>query len=288
MRLCVPPGTEKNVFGYDEYPGFGQFPKSETEVAFNGKLILNSSSTSNSVDLADLKFAFPKVQTFPNGDILIASARCHRWKDGSFELNARVYKADGTVGADFCLGDGLEHLAIDASGRIWAGYSDEGVYGNYGWGQGAETDPIGAWGLKCFDQRGSSIWEYKPLPTLDPISDCYLLNCAEDAIWACYYTGFPIVRISSEFQIKAWETDLSGPRQMAIEGDRLLVYGGYGDKATDCWLLQLGDKVAERIAPVRLLLPGEPAIAKATVIGRGRFLHVFVGAHWYSFQVPHG
>lgn len=282
LRLWVPREIRESVFGYDEQPGFARFPKSQTEASFNARLVCTTASASTAVELGGLNLAFPKVHTFPSGDVLIASTRCHRWEDGSFELNAKVYRADGTVGTEFCLGDGLEHLAIDASGRIWAGYSDEGIYGNYGWG----FDPIGAPGLVCFDGNGSPVWEFRPPPGLDPISHCYVLNCTDDTVWACYYTDFAIIRVVSDFKIAAWKTDLSGPRQMAVDDDRVLVYGGYMENANDCWLVQLRESTAERIAQVQLRLPEGAALDKATVVGRGRFLHVFAGDLWYRFAVP--
>ena len=284
LRFMVPQEAEDQVFGYDERSGFARFPKSQTEFAFDAKLCFTGLSTTHEVNLANIKFAFPEVQTFPDGHILLSSARCHKWEDGSFESNAKVYRADGTADAEFCLGDGLEHLAIDLRGRIWAGYTDEGVYGNYGWG----FEPIGRSGLVCFDHKGQKLWEYRPPKGFDSISDCYALNSAEDAVWLCPYVDFPIVRIDPDFNITAWHSDLSGPRQIAVRGDRLLVYGGYMEKAHDCWLVQLRDSTAERIAQVQLRLPDGQTLNKATVVGRDRFLHVIVDDRWYRFNVPIG
>lgn len=282
LQFWVPRQAEPHVFGYDESPGFARFPKSLTEASFDAKLTISNSSSTREIAIPNLKSAFPHIDTFPNGDILVAAARCHRWKDGSFEMNAKVYRVDGTAGAEFCLGDGLEHLAIDREGRIWAGYSDEGVYGNYGWG----FEPIGRSGLVCFDRSGQRLWEFEPPEEFEYISDCYVLNCAENAVWLCPYVDFPIIRIDADFSVEAWASDLSGPRQMAVDGHRLLVYGGYGEKAKECWLVHLRESTAERIAQVKLQLPDGTSLAKARVVGRDRILHVFVDDLWYRFEVP--
>jgi hypothetical protein len=282
LQLWIPQLVESNVFGYEESPGFARFPRSQAEVQFSARLAIVSLLSESFADLADLKCAFPVVQTLPNCEVLVASSRCHRWEDGSFELNAEVYGNDGRLRSEFCLGDGLEHVQADTQGRIWVGYTDEGVYGNYGWG----FEPVGALGLACFDVQGTRIWEYAAPSGAPPVSDCYVMNVAEDAVWACYYTDFPIVRIDSQFQIQAWRSDLSGPRQLAVAGEMVLAYGGYQDKANDCWLLRLSDEIAERVSEVKLRLPDGFDLNAATVIGRDKFLHVFANQLWFRFEVP--
>ncbi|MBS1806098.1 MAG: hypothetical protein JST28_22370 [Acidobacteria bacterium] len=217
---------------------------------------------------------------------MVASPRCHKSNDGSVELNAWVFGPDGEVKKQFCLGDGIEHIAIDPKSHIWAGYSDEGVYGNYGWGTTSENLPVGASGLVCFDNDGQRLWEYEPPDGLDNISDCYVLNCAEDVVWLCTYTDFPIVCIDGDLAIKAWRSDLAGPKQIAVNGNMILAYGGYGEKAWDCSLLRLSECRAETISQVRLLLPGSANLKEATVIGRGKFLNLINDGIWYRFEVP--
>jgi hypothetical protein len=282
LQLWIPQLAESSVFGSDENHGFARFPRSQTDVPFNARLAIVSSTFSSIVNLADLKLAFPVIQTLPKGKVLLASSRCHRWQDGSFELNAKIYGRDGDLCTEFCLGDGLEHVQTDLQGRIWAGYTDEGIYGNYGWG----FDPIGVLGLVCFDGHGNKIWEYTGPANYPPISDCYALNCTEEAVWICYYTDFPIMRIDPEFQIRAWRSDLSGPRQLAVSENTVLAFGGYQEEANDCWLLRLSAETAERVGKVNLRLPDGVDIRNAKIVGRGRFLHVFANQLWFRFEVP--
>ena len=50
----------------------------------------------------------------------------------------------GELRRQFVLGDGIKHVQTTAAGDIWVGYFDEGVYGNYGWGNDPDSEPIGA------------------------------------------------------------------------------------------------------------------------------------------------
>ena len=153
-------------------------------------------------------------------------------------------------------------------------------------GTSSENPPIGASGLVCFNVGGQKIWEYKPPEGFGYIVDCYVLNCADDAVWACAYTHFPFIRVDHHFEVKAWSAEIRGPRQIAVDGDTVLAYGGYQEKAHDCWLLRLSDSLAHRVSQVRLELPDPVNLSEATVIGRGKFLNVVVNGFWYRFEVP--
>lgn len=65
--------------------------------------------------------AYPDVQTFHDGDILIAGARCRRFDDGTAEANAQIYTSAGELSAQFTIGDAVAHLRIDVHDQIWAG-----------------------------------------------------------------------------------------------------------------------------------------------------------------------
>ena len=61
----------------------------------------------------------------------MAGARCRRRPEGP-NRNAVLYDADGQVVSEHVLGDGIAHLLATSTGQVWAGYFDEGIYGNYG------------------------------------------------------------------------------------------------------------------------------------------------------------
>jgi hypothetical protein len=234
------------------------------------------------IPLPKLTATFPKVQIFPDGEVLVVAPRCKRFQDDSYELNATVYDTKGATVRQFLLGDGIEHVQVDRNGNVWVGYFDEGVYGNFGWGH--PNGPVGAAGLTCFNDRGEKVWSFQPPGGFDAISDCYALNASKDGVWAYYYTGFPFVRIDSKWNVRAWRTETSGGREFAVHGQHVLHYGGYGEHRTSCKLLRLDQDAAQFVAQVTLVLPSEVDISKTVVIGRDNKLHVFFDDTWYIFS----
>jgi len=184
--------------------------------------------------------------------------------------------------SEFCLGDGVEHLQADKAGRLWVGYCDEGVYGNFGWG----NHPMGWAGLASFDSFGNHLWDFIPPGGFDVISDCYALNVSDDAVWACYYTDFPIVRVDSNGKAAGWTTPLRGPSAISVSGNLVLAFGGYREHRSNCSLLHLGEGTAEVMAQVRLMLPDGVDLEECKVIGRGSMLHVISDDYWLTFRVP--
>jgi hypothetical protein len=172
-----------------------------------------------------------------------------------------------------CFGDGIQDVQITAGGEIWVSYSDEGVFGNYGWGLGSDSPPIGASGLVCFDTNAKKTWSYEAPVGLGPIDDCYALNVGREVIWAYYYSDFPLVRIGRDRQIQAWRTGIGGATAIAVDESRVLFFGGYGDDEHRCLVGELGD------------LPSMATVTKWDAIGRGPLLHIFAGTSWYQLDV---
>jgi hypothetical protein len=283
IRLFVSDNSAKGIFARTEQPGWASFPKTRTEGEYPAVLSICDSLGVQEFYLPALTAAFPKIQIFPNNQILVVASRCQRFRDGSHELNAKTYDTAGNLQREFLLGDGIEHVQVDPAGKIWVGYFDEGVYGNYGWGHGDSR--LGSAGLSCFDDKGTKLWDYQPPSGVDAISDCYALNVSKDGVWAHYYTNFPFVRIDSNWRVQAWKTLMGGGREFAVHGEQVLLFGGYGESKTSCKLLRLGDDTAEVIAHVSLLLPGDVDLSQATIIGRDNALHVLSAGDWYSFSM---
>jgi len=264
-----------------EQRGWASFPKTHTDESYIAIASVSGSSGSRDVQLPGLTATFPIIQTLPNGEILVVAPRCYRHPDGNYELNAKVYDHGGKQERQFLLGDGINNVQTNPSGDIWVGYSDEGVYGNFGW-QGVQ---YGAAGLSCFSKDGHKMWDFEPPEGLGYISDCYALNVARSGAWVYYYTDFPIVLIDSDWRTRGWSTDSPGGRTFAISDERVLFYGGYGDRRSSCSLLQFEGGAAKRIAEVSLVLPSEVDLSKARVIGRDKELHVFFGDEWFVFSI---
>lgn len=162
------------------------------------------------------------VQPVDDG-VLIACARC-RYRGKDTDKNARIYSNDGRFLRDLTLGDGIEHLQTDEAGDIWAGYFDEGVFGNYGW-----NDPLGASGLVRWNTDGEKTFEFSPASGLDQICDCYALNVSGKDTWLCYYTDFPFVRIRDGQIVESWPAPIQGSNVFAVGGRHILFRGGYSD-----------------------------------------------------------
>ena len=125
--------------------------------AHPAQLVETDGISEQRTDLVGMDVAFPLVQRLPNGEILIVGMRCYLYPDGSHDLNGLVFGPDGRLDRRMLLGDGIEHLCCDSNGRIWVSYTDEGIYGNYGWGQLGGRKPVGKAGLVCFDTNGDEL-----------------------------------------------------------------------------------------------------------------------------------
>jgi hypothetical protein len=217
IRMFVTENAANAVFGTTIQPSWASFPKTHTEKNYIARISVSSPEQTWGCDLPLVTATFPMIQTLPGHKILVVASRCSRKRDGTPELNARVYDGIGSVIAEFCLGDGIEHLQTDAAGNIWAAYFDEGVFGNFGWGASNGAEPIGSAGLVRFDRSGKKEWEYRPPDGLDSICDCYALNVSSSGVWACYYTEFPIIRIDSHGRIEWWRNESFGGQTTCCE-----------------------------------------------------------------------
>jgi len=283
IRLLARDNLGDQIFATIQNPGSAVFPKTHTDQEYASILSITGPAGSEEFEIPGLSATFPQIDILPNNEVLVVAPRCQRFQDGTHELNARVYDRTGTLKREFLLGDGIEHVQIDAPGNIWVGYFDEGVYGNFGWPIGGT---IGAAGLSCFSATGEKLWDFSPPEGFDYISDCCALNVSLNGVWAYYYTDFPFVHIDANREVRCWVNEfIGGARTLAVEGNQILLYGGYGDKRTSCYWLSLADESAELVADVSLVLPDNVDLAQSRVIGRNNELHVFYGDDWYRFSI---
>jgi hypothetical protein len=283
IRLWVPDAATDAIFE-TENRGGASIGKAHTEQTYSARVLVTTAFGTIEHRLPFVAATFPMVQTLPDDELLVVAPRCQRFKDGTHDLNAKVYNSNGTVKCEFCLGDGIEHAQADSGGKIWVGYFDEGIFGNNGWGGSGEAAPLGNAGLVCYDRHGKKVWSFDPPNGFESMADCYALNVAKSGVWACYYTEFPIVCIDSRWHFRGWVTDLRGVRAIAVSSEALLAYGGYGENRTACKFLRLQDGKAEEVSEVQLRLPEGLELNRSTVIGRGGLLHVFTADEWYKFS----
>jgi hypothetical protein len=180
-----------------------------------------------------------------------------------------LYGADGCVVAGEVLGDGIGHVLADTAGHIWAGYSDEGIYGNYGWGRSDSAEPLGSHGLVRWALDLRSRWCHPGMASgFRFINDCYALNVNGTTVWACCDAEFPVLRIH-DGEISAWRNEVRGAGSVAVDGTTAALLGGRG-RIT---VVQL---IAGRFRPAseyRVMLPNGSSLPEHTqIVGRGPML----------------
>ena len=225
-----------------------------------------------------LLWPFPCFDKFPDGRWLVTNARAEQ------EPLGRILNRDGRVTSRIHLGDGIEHLKIDDSGRIWVGWFDEGVFGNDDWLVPGEDWPPSSYGLAAFNDEGAMVMHANEGPT-NGIADCYALNLIEDTAWACTYTDFPILACNQQQGSQWWTSELSGSRALAVDGNHVVAAGGYNNDGNKVVLLRLNEARASVICEWRLpYRVGYPRNVDL-IDGRGCNLHVVNEGVWRRWAV---
>jgi hypothetical protein len=191
--------------------------------------------------IPDLALAHITVQPMPGDRFLVAGARC-RWRRDGPDRNAVLHDADGQVVSEHVLGDGIGHVPATSTDQVWVGYFDEGIYGNYGWGQADSEEPVGAHGIVRFPPGLEPTWHYPKYTEVGPwdaVSDCYALNVDDTCTWSCYYSDFPVVRIRDDM-VTGWHNDIRGAIALAVASSRVALFGGYGPDYDRLALTELG------------------------------------------------
>jgi hypothetical protein len=268
---------------YEQPPGGPSFPRTVPGTAPAAALVAYASPDvvpTTVVPVRALPVAHPHVDVLADGSFLAVGARCS-WTEAGPELNALAIDQNGRIFRRGCLGDGIEHLQVAGDGTIWAGYFDEGVFGNMGWG-GPGPAPLGAGGIAAWSPDFEKTWELDPAGGL--VADCYALNVGPGEVLACPYAGFPVVRIQDR-QVRITPTSgVSGPAGIIASGDRVGLIGTYRDPS----LLITGaiqDGTFHESERANLWAPDGAPLPMARVHCRGPVAHFFAGEKWYSFDL---
>lgn len=268
---------------YERPPGGASFPRTVPRTAPPATLAAYAGSDlvpATVVQVRVLPVAHPHVDVLADGSFLVVGARCS-WTESGPELNALAIDHNGRIFRRGCLGDGIAHLQVAADGTIWAGYFDEGVFGNLGWG-GPGPTPLGAGGIAAWSPDFEKIWELAPEDGL--VSDCYALNVAPGEVLACPYTGFPVVRIQDRQETVVTTSGVSGAAGIIASGDQIAIIGTYRDPS----LLITGaiqDGVFRESGRANLWEPDGAPLPMCQVHCRGSVAHFFAGRKWYSFDL---
>lgn len=302
LSSCVPPIPQGAGFGVGldgsvlratlvtaEVPatlgeGGAAFPKGQVEHGAVLRIVRARGTAIQATEIPDQTIVPFYVQPVQDG-VLVVSARC-RWREGGPEKNAVMYGWDGKVRAAFTLGDGVKDVRVTPDGRIWASYFDEGVFGNYGWGDPDTALPIGRSGFVAFDSAGRVTFEYDAKKAgTDSICDAYAMNLDErgDA-WVYFYTEFPIVRISTG-SYKVWAYGKAGAHALAVRDGQALLFGGHqGERGAARVVSLRPDGTTKILDEPELLDPDGRSLADARGVGMGGRMFFFRDAEVFVLE----
>lgn len=275
------------VLAYDTNRGGARFARTHTARSYDARLLLSTENgETNQLELHGLSATFPLVDRFADGSVVVVGPRSSYRPETKGEANASIYNGRGEKIAEFAMGDGIADVQVDPADRIWVGYFDEGVFGNFGWGEhGEESAPMGSRGLLCFDRNGAKLWEFESPEGIGPIDDCYALNVSKLAAWVYYYSDFPFARIDlTSLEVSAWTTAGPGGGSFATDGERVLLYFGLREGEHRVTLMKFGERTADVEREFSLALPHDDSDV-VSVVGRGSALYVFTKAFLHVFSL---
>jgi hypothetical protein len=271
-------------------PGWATFPDPRTPRPVTARVTVHRPNETIVTDVPELNLAHPRVQPLPDSRVLIVATRC-RWRTNGPDLNAIILEARGRVIAEHTIGDGIENVLVTASGQVWVSYFDEGVYGNYGWGEADTPAPIGASGRVRFSPDLEREWSFpgRSDDGWEPISDCYALNVTGEDAWICYYGGFPVVRVHNG-TVTGWHNHVAaGVRALAVSDTHVALYGGYGPDADRLAVARLGPGQLTDAQEYRVVRPdGSPMPPRVGVVGRDALLHFLTEDDWSILDLTSG
>ena len=262
-------------------PGWAIFPKTEPDQAQKYRVIaLSGDRPILDVIIERERFNIHDVQPLGD-DLLLVCARSHYRGPKDFDKNGRVYTRGGKFLREMLLGDGIQSVQATSKGKIWTGFFDEGVFGNFGW-----EEPVGESGLVAWNPKGKKVYAFQPPKGLDAICHCYALNVeSEEDVW-CHYDGeIPLVHIHRNKVKSFWKVPGGGSDAFAVSKGRVLFRGGDGERD---WysLFSLEDAgQTKEGAKIQLQGPDGNNLIAEWAAGRGDAIHLIGGGSLYRIDV---
>jgi hypothetical protein len=207
-------------------------------------------------ELSAVRARWPHLDRLPDGGFVVAASRARRYEDAN---QVQVFDALGRETSSFSVGDAIEHLLVDEAGRIWVGHFDENPVGIRRW------SATGRLGWTSDDAR------------IPGLFDCYALNVSGTTAWACPYTDFPLVEIRPDRThgpVRVWANRVRGAKAVAVHGERVAFYGGYGDGRDQLAHGEITETSVETTDICLLTLPDGSAPGRRRVVGRGSRIYV--------------
>ena len=241
-------------------------------------LAFHTDGQSSEILIQNQRQNFDLVQPLQNG-LLLGTRRC-KYAGEATEANGCLFDNRGQLVGRILLGDGIEDLQTTTSDEVWVSYSDEGIYGNFGW-----RKPIGNDGLLRFNLEGKICFRFEGAAGLGPIDDCYCLNVvSEREAWCYYYSQFSIVQIRDDRIAHYWACPVRSSKRLAVWGNSLAMQDGY--ESDDWRLLEVtGADVAVEEEAITFRTPEGLPLAAKCARARGSAIWFVVGEDIYRFDL---
>ncbi|MFF9056799.1 hypothetical protein ACF09Z_37335 [Streptomyces erythrochromogenes] len=204
-------------------------------------------------ELSAVQARWPHLDRLPGGGFVVAAARARR--DDAVN-QVQIFDESGRETTAFSVGDAIEHMLVDEAGHLWVGHFDENPDGINRWS---------ATGRRTWTSDGARI---------PGLLDCYALNVSGTAAWACPYTDFPLVEIRPGRPVKVWANTVRGAHAVAVHGERVAFYGGYGEERNRLVHGELTETSVEPAEVGLLTLPDGTPPGRRRAVARGSRIYV--------------
>ncbi|MFD0374556.1 hypothetical protein [Streptomyces sp. NPDC127112] len=203
-----------------------------------------------------MRARWPHLDRLPDGGFVVAASRTRRYENAD---QVQVFDALGRETSSFSVGDAIERLLVDEAGHIWVGHFDE--------------NPAG---IRRWSPTGHIYWASDGA-SIPGLFDCYALNVWGTTAWACTYTDFPLVEIHPDRPdrpVRVWPNQVRGAKALAIHGERVAFYGGYGEEVDRLTRGELTEASVEPTDVGLLTLPDGHLPGRRRPVGRGSRIYV--------------
>ncbi|MFJ3673371.1 hypothetical protein ACIPSE_43650 [Streptomyces sp. NPDC090106] len=207
-------------------------------------------------ELSAVRARWPHLDRLPDGGFVVAATRARRYEDAN---QVQVFDALGRETSSFSVGDAIEHLLVDEAGCMWVGHFDE--------------NPVG---IRCWSAAGRLAWTSDDAH-IPGLFDCYALNVSGTTAWACPYTDFPLVEIRpdrTDRPVRVWANCVRGAKAVAVHGERVAFYGGYGEERDRLAYGEISETSVEPTDAGLLTLSDGSGPGRRRVVGRGSRIYV--------------
>ncbi|WP_228181694.1 hypothetical protein [Streptomyces anulatus] len=204
-------------------------------------------------ELSAVRARWPYLDRLPDGGFVVAASRARRYEDAD---QVQVFDALGREASSFSVGDAIEHMLVDEAGHIWVGHFDE--------------NPAG---IRRWSPTGHIYWTSDGA-SIPGLFDCYALNVSGTTAWACTYTDFPLVEIRPDRPVRVWPNQVRGAKAVAIHGERVAFYGGYGEEMDRLTRGELTEASVEPTDVGLLTLPDGHLPGRRRAVSRGSRIYV--------------